>query len=84
MAPPEIHRSRPRGTVLAIVGAVLIVIGVVSGIVIAIVNSNTPLQGTGTPDGLLQGLWDVATALCIGVGAALLIVGLITRRRPRR
>jgi hypothetical protein len=76
--------TRSKGIVPLIIGIIVLVIGIIGVVAIAVVNSNTPLEGSGTPDGALQGVADVLTALAIGVGAVLTILGVLAMRRSKR
>lgn len=62
-----------------IAGMVLLALGVLGVILYAV---GAPDQaGTATPLGAMRGVLVIAAALCMGLGAALTVVGIIKRRK---
>ena len=79
-------RSSSSGVARFVFGGVLLVLGVV-GIITTLTltaGSSTTPGVEGTPEGGLQGLLVVASAVCIGVGALLIVLGIIKRKRRDR
>ena len=79
-------RSSSSGVARFVIGGVLLVLGVI-GIVTTIsltAGASTTPGVEGSPEGGLQGLLIVASAAAIGVGALLIVLGLIKRNRRDR
>lgn len=69
---------------LLTIGIILLVIAVV-GILYYTFTSTAPAEGTSaTGDGVWQGLTIVISAACGGVGALLLVLGLVKRGSAKR
>lgn len=83
MSSIENVRKESSGAKWFVVGAILLILGIMGIIRYATEGINTPLEGSGTPDGAYQGLLIVGSGLCTGVGLLLIVLGALKRRRSR-
>jgi len=84
---PVVEGSRPgtsRPTMLFVVGAILAALGLIGVAVYAFMPRNTPAEGDAQADAALQAGLVIGSAVALGVGALLLVWGVVMRRRTQR
>ncbi|WP_157425826.1 hypothetical protein [Agromyces salentinus] len=64
-------------------GIALTVIGLIGVLTYALMPRNTPAEGEGTADGLLQSGLIIGSALLTGLGILLIMLGVAMARRER-
>lgn len=75
-------RTPAGGRRLVTAGAVVLVLGV-AGVITYLVLASTETPGAASGQGALQGGLIVLSALLVGVGAVMLLTGLLKRQRGR-
>ena len=84
MEDEEIRSGPVRRGVYLTVGAVLAVLGLVGVGIYAFTPRNTPAEGNAQADAAWQSTIIIGSAVALGVGALLLMLGLVATLRARR
>ena len=84
MEDEEIRSGPVRRGVYLTVGAVLAVLGLVGVGIYAFTPRNTPAEGDAQADAAWQSTIIIGSAVALGVGALLLMLGLVATLRERR
>jgi hypothetical protein len=84
MEDEEIRSGPVRRGVYLTVGAVLAVLGLVGVGIYAFTPRNTPAEGDAQADAAWQSTIIIGSAVALGVGALLLMLGLVATLRARR
>lgn len=80
----EIRSGPVRRGVYLTVGAVLALLGIVGVAVYAFMPRNTPVEGDAQADAAWQSTIIIGSAVALGVGVLLLMLGLVASMRARR
>jgi hypothetical protein len=67
-----------------IIGAVLVLVGLVGIALYAFMPLSTPVEGDAQADSALQSVIIIGAAACFGVGLLLIVRGIVLRRRGHR
>jgi hypothetical protein len=76
--------GRAKTPVHLVIGAVLMVIGLVGIALYAFMPRSTPVEGDAQADSVLQATIIIGAAVFFGVGLLLLVRGIVLRRRGHR
>ncbi|WP_173923821.1 hypothetical protein [Agromyces sp. Marseille-P2726] len=80
----EIRTTPARRGLFFGLGAALTLVGLIGVAIYAFMPRNTPAEGEGTADGLLQSGLIIGSAVLTGIGVLLLVWGFVMSTRARR